>query len=59
MALQTGRSDYERLAGEHDSIQNQLSLTSKIKQSLEQEIISLKVTHAQELQQYINKFREA
>jgi hypothetical protein len=50
----TGRSinhaGLEKLMTERDSVQNQLSLTNKIKQSLEQELISVKLQHANELQ---------
>jgi len=34
---------YDKVMGERDNAQSQLSLTSKIKQSLEQELISLKL----------------
>jgi len=53
------RQDYERIVSDHDTVQNQLSLTSKIKQSLEQEIINLKLMHATELQSYIHSFQKA
>ena len=42
---------------ERDSVQNQLSLTSKIKQSLEQELVNLKLQHANELQSQIQSMR--
>lgn len=42
---------------ERDSAQSQLSLTSKIKQSLEQELVNLKLQHANVLQGQIHNMR--
>ena len=46
----TNHAGLEKLMTERDSVQNQLSLTNKIKQSLEQELVSVKLQHANELQ---------
>ncbi len=45
----TTRHDLDKMISDNDTVQNQLSLTSKIKQSLEQELINLKLMHATEL----------
>lgn len=42
-------SSVEKLLQEKDSVSNQLSLTAKIKQSLEQELLKDKLSHASEL----------
>ena len=44
---------------EHESVQNQLNLTSKIKQSLENELVQSKLSHASEMQQVIQKMSNA
>ena len=44
---------------ENESMHNQLSLTSKIKQSIEQELVNAKLQHATELQNLISKFSSA
>ena len=45
----------ERLLNEHESMHNQLNLTSKIKQSLESELVQSKLAHASEMQTAIQK----
>ena len=45
----------EKLLSENETIQNQLSLTSKIKQSIESELVQSKLQHASELQSLIQK----
>ena len=49
----------ERLLNEHESMHNQLNLTSKIKQSLEGELVQSKLAHASEMQQVIQKMSTA
>lgn len=49
----------ERILNEHESMHNQLSLTSKIKQSLETELVQSKLHHASEMQQIIQKMSVA
>ena len=49
----------ERILNEHESMHNQLNLTSKIKQSLETELVQSKLAHASELQTAIQKMSAA
>eukprot|EP00347_Sterkiella_histriomuscorum_P007164 403350016 len=41
---------FEQLYQKFDNVQNQLSITEKVKKTLEQEIVQLKINHSQELQ---------
>jgi len=49
----------ERILTENESIQNQLSISAKVKQSLESELVKVKLTHAEELQGLIKRFAQA
>ena len=49
----------ERILSDNESMQNQLSLTSKIKTSLENELVQSKLQHATEMQNVIQKFSNA
>ena len=55
----TQRTNMERILNEHESMNNQLSLTSKIKQSLETELVQSKLAHASEMQGVIQKMSNA
>ena len=52
----TNRSNVDKLMTENESMTNQLSLTNKVKQSLETELLQAKLAHATEMQSLVNKF---
>lgn len=51
-------SQVEQLQQKLDSLQNQLTITEKVKKSLEQELVQLRLTHTQEVQSLSHKLEQ-
>ncbi|TNV88004.1 hypothetical protein FGO68_gene12191 [Halteria grandinella] len=53
------QSAYNQLLAQQDSLQNSLTITERVKKSLEDELVQLKVSHQQELQRVNHELNKA